>query len=74
MMIFGGGSMVRLLLDGKSNLMALGATSVDVSIKNMSKRKTRSDMEAMLKSILSLFLVCMAIIKYSVVPLKYQMN
>jgi hypothetical protein len=37
--------------------MALGATSVEVSIKNISSRKTRSDMDAMLKVELILFLV-----------------
>jgi hypothetical protein len=56
-MTLGGCSIVRLLLAGKSNLIALGATRVDVSIKKISRRKTRSDMDAMLKSVLNLFLV-----------------
>jgi hypothetical protein len=47
--------MVLLELEGSSNLIAFGLTSVEVSIKNISKRKTRSDMEAMLNSVLILF-------------------
>jgi hypothetical protein len=60
-MTFGGCSIVLLLLAGNSNFIALGATSVEVSIKKISKRKTRSDIEAMLNSVLNLFLVCIAI-------------
>jgi hypothetical protein len=42
--------------------MALGATRVDVSIKNISSRKTRSDIEAMLNVTFLLFLVCIAML------------
>jgi len=37
-------------------LMAFGATSVEVIIKKINRRKTRSDMEAMLNEALILFL------------------
>jgi hypothetical protein len=37
--------------------MAFGATSVEVIMKKISNKKTRSDMEAMLKDALILFLV-----------------
>ena len=53
--------MVLLLLDGKSNLMALGATKVDVSIKKINSRNTKSDMDEELKLTLILFLVLIAI-------------
>jgi hypothetical protein len=46
--------MVLLELDGSSSFIALGLTSVEVSIKNISNRKTRSDMEAILNSVLIL--------------------
>jgi hypothetical protein len=49
--------MVLLLLDGSNNLMAFGATSVDVSMKKISNKNTRSDMDAVLKFTLRLFLV-----------------
>jgi hypothetical protein len=55
-------AMVLLLLLGSSSLMALGATSVEVSIKKISNRNTRSDMDAMLNSALLLFLVCIAMV------------
>lgn len=58
--------MVRLLLDGNNSLIALGATRVEVSMKKINNRKTRSDMDAMLKSIFRLFLVCMAIFKLTI--------
>jgi hypothetical protein len=35
--------------------MAFGLTSVEVSIKKIRSRKTRSDMDAMLNSVLILF-------------------
>jgi hypothetical protein len=47
--------MVLLELDGKSSLMAFGLTRVEVSIKNISSRNTRSDMDAILNSVLILF-------------------
>jgi len=49
--------MVLLLLLGRSNFIALGATRVEVIIKKIRSRNTRSDMEAMLNERLSLFLV-----------------
>ena len=49
--------MVLLLLLGNKSLMAFGATRVEVIMKNINNRKTRSDMEAMLKDALILFLV-----------------
>jgi len=52
---------VLLLLCGKRSLMALGATSVEVSMKNISSRNTRSDMDAMLKVTFLLFRVSIAI-------------
>jgi hypothetical protein len=49
--------MVLLLLLGNKSFMAFGATRVEVIMKNINSRKTRSDMEAMLKDALILFLV-----------------
>jgi len=54
--------MVLLLLDGNKSFMAFGATSVEVSMKKISSKNTKSDMEAMLNSTLRLFLVCIAIV------------
>ena len=45
-------AMVRLLLCGNNSLMAFGATSVDVSMKKMSSRNTRSDIDDELNSTL----------------------
>jgi hypothetical protein len=53
--------MVLLWLSGSKSLMAFGATNVEVNMKNMSNRNTRSDMDAMLNEMLRLFLICMAI-------------
>jgi hypothetical protein len=47
--------MVLLELEGSRSLMAFGLTSVEVSIKKMSNRNTRSDMEAVLNCELILF-------------------
>jgi hypothetical protein len=55
-------AMVLLLLLGNNSLIALGATSVEVSMKKINSRKTRSDMEAMLKLVLILFLVSIAML------------
>jgi hypothetical protein len=41
--------------------MAFGATRVDVIMKKINNRNTRSDMEAMLKEALILFLECIGI-------------
>jgi hypothetical protein len=54
--------MVLLALPGRSNLMAFGATSVDVIMKKINKRNTRSDMEAMLNEALILFLAYIGIV------------
>jgi hypothetical protein len=48
--------MVRLSLCGRSSFMALGATNVDVIIKKINSKNTKSDMDAMLKFGLALFL------------------
>lgn len=53
--------MVLLLLEGSNNLMALGATKVEVSIKKINNKKTRSDMEAILKFVSLLFRILIAI-------------
>ena len=53
---------VLLLLDGNKSLMAFGATNVDVNMKNINKRKTKSDIDDELKSIFLLFLDFIAII------------
>lgn len=66
--------MVRLLLAGSNNLIALGATSVDVSIKKISNRNTKSDMDAMLKSIFRLFLDCIAMIYFFAGSCKTSIN
>jgi hypothetical protein len=55
-------AMVLLLLEGKRSFMALGATRVDVSMKNIKSKKTKSDMEAMLKLVSRLLRICIAII------------
>jgi hypothetical protein len=54
--------MVLLELDGSSSFMAFGLTRVEVSIKNISNRNTKSLMEAMLKSVLILFCDLIAIV------------
>ena len=54
--------MVLLLLDGNMSLMALGATKVEVSIKKISSRNTKSDMDEELNVGSTLFLDLMAII------------
>ena len=53
--------MVLLLLDGNNNFMALGATNVDVNMKKINNRKTKSDIDDELKSIFLLFLDFIAI-------------
>ena len=52
--------MVLLLLEGNSSLMAFGATKVEVSIKKISNRNTKSDMDEELKLTPILFLVLIA--------------
>jgi hypothetical protein len=54
-------AIVLLELEGSNSLMALGLTSVDVSMKKISNRKTRSDMDAVLNCALILFLDLIAI-------------
>ena len=54
--------MVLLELDGSKSFIAFGLTSVEVNIKKMSNRNTRSDMEAVLNSEFILFRVLMAMI------------
>ena len=53
--------MVLLLLDGSMSLMALGATKVEVSMKKISSRNTKSDMDEELNVGSTLFLDLMAI-------------
>jgi hypothetical protein len=47
--------MVLLELDGNRSLIAFGLTRVDVNIKKISNRNTRSDMEAVLNCEFILF-------------------
>ena len=54
-------AMVLLLLDGSMSLMALGATKVEVSMKKISSRNTKSDMDEELKVGSTLFLDLIAI-------------
>jgi len=54
--------MVLLVLEGKSNLIAFGATRVEVSMKKINNRNTRSDMDDMLNAVLILFFECIAIV------------
>lgn len=55
-------AMVRLLLCGSNSFIAFGATNVDVSMKNISKRNTRSDIDDELNSTLLWFLRFSAIL------------
>jgi len=66
-------SNVFALLLGKSSFKALGLTSVEVSIKKMSNRKTMSVMEDILKLALTLFLLLNPIIRYGVKGPKIQL-
>lgn len=66
--------MVRLLLEGSSNLMALGATKVEVSMKKISRRKTKSDIADVLNSIFCLFLLLIAMVSYFAGSLSTSMN
>ena len=50
--------MVLLELSGSSNLTALGLMSVEVIMKKMSRRNTRSDMDEELDSMRTLFCRC----------------
>jgi hypothetical protein len=54
--------MVLLLLEGSMSLMALGATNVEVSMKKISSKNTKSDMEEELKVGSTLFLDLIAIL------------
>ena len=53
--------MVLLLLEGSMSLMAVGATKVEVSMKNISSKNTKSDIDEELKLGSTLFLDLMAI-------------
>ena len=53
--------MVLLLLEGGMSLMAFGATKVEVSMKKINRRNTRSDMDEELKVGSTLFLDLIAI-------------
>jgi len=64
MVIFCVSATLGLLLLGNSKGIALGLTKVDVRIKKISSRKTKSDMEAVLNSALRLFLNLIAIAVY----------
>ena len=66
-------SNVFALLLGKSNFKALGLTSVEVSIKKISNRKTISVMEDILKLALTLFLLLNPIIRYGVKDPRIQL-
>ena len=55
--------MVLLLLEGNMSLMALGATKVEVSMKKISSRNTKSDMDEELNVGSTLFLDLMAIMR-----------
>jgi hypothetical protein len=55
--------MVLLLLEGNMSLIALGATKVEVSMKKISSRNTRSDMDEELNVGSTLFLDFMAIMR-----------
>ena len=55
--------MVLLLLEGRSSLMALGATKVEVSMKKIKSRNTRSDIDEVLKLTPILFLVLIAMMR-----------
>lgn len=54
-------AMVLLLLEGSMSLIAFGATKVEVSMKKISRRNTRSDMDEELKVGSTLFLDLIAI-------------
>ena len=56
-------AIVLLLLEGSMSLMAFGATKVDVSMKKISSRNTKSDMDEELNVGSTLFLDLMAIIR-----------
>ena len=56
--------MVLLLLDGNMSLMALGATKVEVSMKKINSRNTKSDIDEELKVGSTLFLDLMAIMHW----------
>ena len=53
--------MVLLLLDGSMSLMAFGATKVEVSMKKISSKNTKSDIDEELKLGSTLFLDLIAI-------------
>ncbi len=55
-MVVMGFAEVWLLLCGSSNFKAFGATSVEVTIKNISNKNTMSVIDDMLNSALTLFL------------------
>ena len=57
-------AIVLLLLEGSISLMALGATKVDVSMKKINSRNTKSDMEEELNDGSTLFLDLMAIMRW----------
>ena len=54
--------------------MALGATNVDVNMKNINKRKTKSDIDDVLNSIFLLFLVFIAInFQFSIFNFQFEL-
>ena len=57
-------AMVLLLLEGSMSLMAFGATKVEVSMKKISSRNTKSDMDEELNVGSTLFLDFMAIMRW----------
>lgn len=56
--------MVLLLLEGSKSLMAFGATKVEVSMKNIKSKNTKSDMDEELNVGSTLFLDLMAIVRW----------
>ena len=57
-------AIVLLLLLGNNNFIAFGLTSVEVSIKNINNKNTKSDIDAVLNAKLLLFLVWIAMTKF----------
>lgn len=66
--------MVRLLLCGSNILMAFGATNVDVSMKKINSRNTKSDIDEELKSALLWFLLFSAMTVYFAGSFKTSIN
>ena len=66
-------SRVFALLFGNNNFKAFGLTSVEVSIKKISNKKTISVIDDIIKLALTLFLLFNAIIRYDVKDLESQL-